>query len=91
MCYDEKRGKCSYFWGDDALKLMQEEVPVVNFGAMNIVRCRRCRTYINAYVTFTEGGRRWKCNVCVLFNEGAVEMLQGSWQGSLEMSFGVGF
>ncbi|KAG6540868.1 hypothetical protein Mapa_017742 [Marchantia paleacea] len=50
-----------------------EEVPVVNFGATSIVRCRRCRTYINAYVTFTDGGRRWRCNVCVLLNEVPVE------------------
>eukprot|EP00897_Mesotaenium_endlicherianum_P001573 jgi/Mesen1/1443/ME000132S00386 len=47
-----------------------EEVPVVNFGTSGIVRCRRCRTYVNPYVVFTDGGRRWRCNVCGLLNEG---------------------
>ncbi|KAJ7531587.1 hypothetical protein O6H91_14G050000 [Diphasiastrum complanatum] len=46
-----------------------EEVPVVNFGTTGIVRCRRCRTYINPYAMFTDGGRHWRCNVCSLLNE----------------------
>lgn len=45
---------------------------MVNF-AGTIVRCRRCRTYINAYVMFTDGGRRWRCNVCSLLNEVPVD------------------
>ena len=48
----------------------QEEVPVVNFGAGGIIRCRRCRTYVNPYVTFTDGGRKWRCNACSLLNDG---------------------
>jgi protein transport protein SEC24 len=46
-----------------------DQVPVVNFGAAGIVRCRRCRTYINFGVTFTDGGRRWRCNICQLLND----------------------
>ncbi|KAK9154774.1 hypothetical protein Sjap_002254 [Stephania japonica] len=46
-----------------------EEVPVVNFGAGGIVRCRRCRTYVNPYVTFSESGRKWRCNICSLLND----------------------
>lgn len=46
-----------------------DEVPVVNFGSAGIVRCRRCRTYINPYVTFTDGGRKWRCNMCALLND----------------------
>ncbi|XP_031503945.1 protein transport protein Sec24-like At3g07100 isoform X1 [Nymphaea colorata] len=46
-----------------------EEVPVINFGPTGIIRCRRCRTYINPYVTFTDGGRKWRCNICALFND----------------------
>lgn len=46
-----------------------EEVPVVNFGSAGIVRCRRCRTYVNPYVTFTDGGRKWRCNLCALLND----------------------
>lgn len=49
---------------------IQEEVPIVNFATTGIVRCKRCRTYINPYVTFTDGGRKWQCNICVLLNEG---------------------
>ncbi|KAJ2550317.1 COPII subunit, partial [Coemansia sp. RSA 1933] len=37
--------------------------------ATEIVRCRRCRTYINPFVVFVEGGRRWKCNLCGLSND----------------------
>ncbi|KAI8324738.1 hypothetical protein GQ54DRAFT_295911 [Martensiomyces pterosporus] len=43
----------------------EEPIPVVN----EIVRCRRCRTYINPFVQFVEGGRRWKCNMCGLNND----------------------
>lgn len=52
------------------LFVCQEEVPVVNFGLTGIIRCRRCRTYINPYVTFTDGGRKWRCNICALLNDG---------------------
>ncbi|KAM7274132.1 hypothetical protein ACFE04_028796 [Oxalis oulophora] len=45
-----------------------EEVPIVNF-AGGIVRCRRCRTYVNPYVTFTDAGRKWRCNICALLND----------------------
>eukprot|EP01012_Entosiphon_sulcatum_P000662 TRINITY_DN10113_c0_g1_i1.p1 TRINITY_DN10113_c0_g1~~TRINITY_DN10113_c0_g1_i1.p1 ORF type:complete len:1008 (-),score=117.50 TRINITY_DN10113_c0_g1_i1:166-3153(-) len=45
----------------------QEELPLVNFaqlGNFGVIRCRRCRTYINPYVQFTDGGRRWNCSIC---------------------------
>lgn len=44
-------------------------VDVVDFGSTGIVRCKRCRTYINAYVSWTESGRRWRCNICGLLND----------------------
>jgi hypothetical protein len=47
---------------------IQEPVPVVSDSV--IARCRRCRTYINPFVTFVEGGQRWKCNMCFLLNDG---------------------
>lgn len=47
----------------------EEPIPVVNFGRVGVVRCRHCRTYINPFVTFTDGGRRWKCNVCGVQND----------------------
>ncbi|KAJ1909514.1 COPII subunit [Tieghemiomyces parasiticus] len=34
-----------------------------------IVRCRRCRAYFSPYVTFTDGGHLWVCNLCFLKNE----------------------
>ncbi|CAK9183025.1 unnamed protein product [Ilex paraguariensis] len=46
-----------------------EEVPIVNFATTGIVRCRRCRTYVNPYVTFTDGGRKWRCNICSSLND----------------------
>jgi protein transport protein SEC24 len=64
-------------------------VPVVNFVG-TIVRCRRCRTYINAYVMFTDGGRRWRCNVCSLLNEGGLQVncevcrFGEEWKGGAE-------
>ncbi|KAG2223570.1 hypothetical protein INT45_001652 [Circinella minor] len=47
--------------GDD------DQVPVIADSV--IARCRRCRTYINPFVTFVEGGQRWKCNLCFLLND----------------------
>eukprot|EP00172_Hildenbrandia_rubra_P004556 Plantae.Rhodophyta-Hildenbrandia_rubra.ctg9408.p1 GENE.Plantae.Rhodophyta-Hildenbrandia_rubra.ctg9408~~Plantae.Rhodophyta-Hildenbrandia_rubra.ctg9408.p1 ORF type:complete len:784 (+),score=120.16 Plantae.Rhodophyta-Hildenbrandia_rubra.ctg9408:631-2982(+) len=43
----------------------EKPVPVINFGSSTgIVRCRRCRTYINFACTFLNGGRRWSCSIC---------------------------
>ncbi|KAI8339362.1 Sec23/Sec24 trunk domain-containing protein [Chlamydoabsidia padenii] len=50
-----------------SLKEGDEPVPVVSDSV--IARCRRCRTYINPFVTFVEGGQRWKCNMCFLLND----------------------
>ena len=44
-------------------------VDVVDFGNTGIIRCKRCRTYINPYVTWTDNGRRWKCNICGMLND----------------------
>ncbi|PIN24788.1 Vesicle coat complex COPII, subunit SEC24/subunit SFB2 [Handroanthus impetiginosus] len=46
-----------------------EEVPVVNFSTTGIIRCKRCRTYVNPYATFTDHGRKWRCNICSLLND----------------------
>lgn len=53
--------------------LAPEPVPVVDLGNAGIVRCRTCRTYMNPFVQWTDGGRRWRCNVCQLLNEVPVE------------------
>ncbi|KAJ8766549.1 hypothetical protein K2173_023796 [Erythroxylum novogranatense] len=46
-----------------------KEVPVINFVKTGIIRCRRCRTYVNPYVAFTDAGRKWRCNICSLLND----------------------
>ncbi|CAL6417065.1 unnamed protein product [Bathycoccus prasinos] len=50
-----------------------DSVPTAQFGSSGIVRCRRCRTYINPFVQFIEGGRRYRCNVCSLPNDVPVD------------------
>lgn len=44
----------------------EDEVPTI---AGPIVRCRRCRAYINPYVEFVDQGTRWKCNMCQLVDD----------------------
>lgn len=44
-----------------------ENVPVTKDTIIS--RCRRCRGYINPFVSLTEGGRRWRCNFCGLQND----------------------
>nr|KJB45544.1 hypothetical protein B456_007G311200 [Gossypium raimondii] len=46
-----------------------EEVPVINYISTGIIRCRRCHAYVNPYVTFTDAGRKWRCNICALLND----------------------
>ncbi|KAI1794435.1 protein transporter SEC24 [Ganoderma leucocontextum] len=46
--------------GDDPVPLVTDTV---------IARCRRCRTYINPYVQFIDGGNRWRCCMCSMSNE----------------------
>ena len=38
--------------------------------ASTIVRCKRCRAYINPFVTFQDQGVRWRCNICFSINDG---------------------
>eukprot|EP00761_Pharyngomonas_kirbyi_P013520 gb/GECH01013549.1/.p1 GENE.gb/GECH01013549.1/~~gb/GECH01013549.1/.p1 ORF type:complete len:878 (+),score=189.28 gb/GECH01013549.1/:1-2634(+) len=47
----------------------EDEVPLVNFGRAGVVRCRRCRAYINPFAKFIEGGRRWTCPMCNYTND----------------------
>ena len=35
----------------------QLPVPLVNLGSAGIVRCKRCRTYVNPFMQWTDGGR----------------------------------
>ncbi|GFH07061.1 COP-II coat subunit [Haematococcus lacustris] len=45
------------------------QVPVVSLGSAGIIRCKRCRTYMNPFMTWTDGGRKYKCNVCHVHND----------------------
>jgi len=47
-------------------------LPVISAGS--IVRCRRCRTYINPFVSFSDE-RKWRCNMCFALNEAPEEFL----------------
>lgn len=49
----------------------KENVPVANSTNSNyqIVRCRRCRSYLNPYVEIMDQGSRWKCSLCFVVND----------------------
>lgn len=51
----------------NTLHIATENVPVTS--DTTIARCRRCRGYINPFVTLTDQGRRWRCNFCNLLND----------------------
>ena len=37
---------------------------MAQFGNYGIVRCESCRSYINAFCEFIDGGTKWRCNIC---------------------------
>lgn len=47
----------------------EEDIDTVHPGSAGIIRCKRCRTYINAFVHWLEHGRRWRCNICAQIND----------------------
>ncbi|WEW60633.1 COPII subunit [Emydomyces testavorans] len=49
--------------------LHDAEDPVPIISDQIISRCRRCRSYINPFVTFLDHGHRWRCNMCNLTND----------------------
>lgn len=50
-----------------SIKEGDQSVPLVTDTV--IARCRRCRTYINPFVQFIDGGNRWRCTLCGMSNE----------------------
>ncbi|CAG8524509.1 10789_t:CDS:10 [Ambispora leptoticha] len=52
-------------------KLRNDEASIqtVDFGENGPVRCRRCKSYINPWVIFLDGGQRYICNMCQFSNE----------------------
>jgi protein transport protein SEC24 len=46
------------------------QVPLIDYTANEIVRCNRCRAYINPFVKFVNMGKDFVCNFCGFTNEG---------------------
>lgn len=51
----------------------EHPIPVLDFGDAGPPRCRRCRTYINPFMTFRSGGNKLVCNMCNFPNDVAPE------------------
>ncbi|KAF2664471.1 Sec23/Sec24 family protein [Microthyrium microscopicum] len=47
----------------------EKEIPVLDFGDTGPPRCRRCRAYINPFMTFKSGGNKFVCNMCTFPND----------------------
>lgn len=47
----------------------ENPIPVLDFGETGPPRCRRCRTYVNAFMTFKSGGEKLVCNMCSFAND----------------------
>ncbi|KAL0025356.1 hypothetical protein WJX79_010862 [Trebouxia sp. C0005] len=53
-------------------------LPVVQLENYGIIRCRRCRTYINPFMVWSEDGRRFQCNLCGMVCECPPEYFCGT-------------
>ena len=51
------------------LQAGETPIPVLDFGELGPPRCRRCRTYINPFMTFRSGGNKLVCNMCTFPND----------------------
>lgn len=47
-----------------ALQPGEEAIHTVDPGPNGILRCDRCRAYVNPFFKFTDGGSKFKCNLC---------------------------
>ena len=50
-------------------KYQYSNVPTVNYSNTTVVRCKKCRTYINPFVYWESNGRKWICNLCGVTND----------------------
>jgi protein transport protein SEC24 len=48
---------------------MRGNIPIVDFGTAGVIRCKKCRAYINPFAKFVDGGKRWRCNLCTYVND----------------------
>ncbi|KAJ5308144.1 hypothetical protein N7476_008800 [Penicillium atrosanguineum] len=51
----------------------EQPIPVLDFGDVGPPRCRRCRTYINPFMSFRAGGSKFVCNMCTFPNDTSSE------------------
>ena len=51
------------------LQAGEQPTPVLDFGEFGPPRCRRCRAYINPFMTFRSGGNKLVCNMCTFPND----------------------
>ena len=51
------------------LQAGETAIPVLDFGDIGPPRCRRCRAYINPFMTFRSGGNKLVCNMCTFPND----------------------
>ncbi|KAI9025020.1 hypothetical protein CLU79DRAFT_699971, partial [Phycomyces nitens] len=42
-------------------------IPLINDSS--VTRCTKCRSYINPFIQFAEGGTKWQCNFCDTKNQ----------------------
>lgn len=54
------------------LIFLQAPLRIMDYSAGPIgpVRCNRCKAYMNPFVQFVDGGRRFLCNICTYSSEG---------------------
>lgn len=45
------------------------EPPIPLIDSSSIIRCTRCRSFLNPYCRFTRGGRNFECSICGVSNE----------------------
>lgn len=48
----------------------QQPPPVVDLGELGPVRCKRCKAYMNPFMQFIDGGRRFQCVFCSAVTDG---------------------
>lgn len=51
----------------------EQPIPVLDFGDEGPPRCRRCRAYINPFMSFRSGGNKFVCNMCTFPNDVPME------------------
>ena len=52
---------------------LQNTLHLVDHGVGGPLRCNRCKTYMNPFARFVDGGRQYICPICQCLNEGEKE------------------